>query len=140
MIVIKILLFFLGINKRLVIVYFSLGIWSTVVSVLYLSLAPIFFKLLASSSNNWMLIKIIKLVSCHTTFNNICTHIVHICAPTYTQTQTHRYTHKHTHTYTHTHTNIHTHTHTHIHTHTSTCTHVHTLREMHTCKYTHTHM
>lgn len=30
----------------------------------YLSLAPIFFKLMTTSSNNWMLIKIIKLVSC----------------------------------------------------------------------------
>lgn len=29
----------------------------------YLSLAPIFFKLMTTSSNNWMLIKIIKLVS-----------------------------------------------------------------------------
>ena len=28
----------------------------------YLSLAPIFFKLMTSSTNNWMLIKIIKLV------------------------------------------------------------------------------
>lgn len=29
----------------------------------YLSLAPLFFKLMTSSSNNWVLIKIIKLVS-----------------------------------------------------------------------------
>lgn len=29
----------------------------------YLSLAPLFFKLMSSSSNNWVLIKIIKLVS-----------------------------------------------------------------------------
>lgn len=29
----------------------------------YLSLAPVFFKLMSTSSNNWMLIKIIKLVS-----------------------------------------------------------------------------
>ena len=28
----------------------------------YLSLAPIFFKLMTTSTNNWMLIKIIKLV------------------------------------------------------------------------------
>ena len=28
----------------------------------YLSLAPLFFKLMTTSSNNWMLIKIIKLV------------------------------------------------------------------------------
>ena len=28
----------------------------------YLSLAPLFFKLMTSSTNNWMLIKIIKLV------------------------------------------------------------------------------
>jgi len=28
----------------------------------YLSLAPVFFKLMTSSTNNWMLIKIIKLV------------------------------------------------------------------------------
>uniref|UniRef100_A0A8C5ERM8 AP-3 complex subunit delta-1 n=1 Tax=Gouania willdenowi TaxID=441366 RepID=A0A8C5ERM8_GOUWI len=30
----------------------------------YLSLAPLFFKLMTSSTNNWVLIKIIKLVSC----------------------------------------------------------------------------
>ncbi|XP_026687652.1 AP-3 complex subunit delta-1-like, partial [Diaphorina citri] len=30
----------------------------------YLSLAPVFFKLMTTSSNNWMLIKIIKLVCC----------------------------------------------------------------------------
>lgn len=29
----------------------------------YLSLAPLFFKLMTSSTNNWVLIKIIKLVS-----------------------------------------------------------------------------
>ena len=29
----------------------------------YLSLAPVFFKLMTSSTNNWMLIKIIKLVN-----------------------------------------------------------------------------
>lgn len=29
----------------------------------YLSLAPVFFKLMTSSTNNWVLIKIIKLVS-----------------------------------------------------------------------------
>lgn len=28
----------------------------------YLTLAPVFFKLMTTSSNNWMLIKIIKLV------------------------------------------------------------------------------
>lgn len=28
----------------------------------YLSLAPVFFKLMTTSTNNWMLIKIIKLV------------------------------------------------------------------------------
>ena len=44
----------------------------------YLSLAPIFFKLMTTSTNNWMLIKIIKLVSAfmstfrsgHSTTNN----------------------------------------------------------------------
>lgn len=37
----------------------------------YLSLAPIFFKLMTTSTNNWMLIKIIKLVSrwCWISFN-----------------------------------------------------------------------
>ena len=30
----------------------------------YLSLAPLFFKLMTGSTNNWMLIKIIKLVRC----------------------------------------------------------------------------
>lgn len=34
----------------------------------YLSLAPIFFKLMTTSTNNWMLIKIIKLVSEHYNF------------------------------------------------------------------------
>jgi len=29
----------------------------------YLSLAPLFFKLMTSSTNNWVLIKIIKLVN-----------------------------------------------------------------------------
>jgi len=29
----------------------------------YLSLAPVFFKLMTTSTNNWMLIKIIKLAS-----------------------------------------------------------------------------
>ena len=48
------------------------GVQSAAVSVIcelarknprnYLSLAPIFFKLMTNSSNNWMLIKIIKLV------------------------------------------------------------------------------
>jgi hypothetical protein len=32
----------------------------------YLSLAPVFFKLMTTSTNNWMLIKIIKLVSAET--------------------------------------------------------------------------
>nr|CAD7424669.1 unnamed protein product [Timema monikensis] len=35
----------------------------------YLSLAPVFFKLMTSSTNNWMLIKIIKLVSLFTMRN-----------------------------------------------------------------------
>lgn len=34
----------------------------------YLSLAPIFFKLMTTSTNNWMLIKIIKLVSASVSF------------------------------------------------------------------------
>jgi len=32
----------------------------------YLSLAPLFFKLMTSSTNNWVLIKIIKLVALNT--------------------------------------------------------------------------
>lgn len=36
----------------------------------YLSLAPVFFKLMTNSTNNWMLIKIIKLVSCQ--LNKLC--------------------------------------------------------------------
>lgn len=36
----------------------------------YLSLAPIFFKLMTTSTNNWMLIKIIKLVSNGRSFNS----------------------------------------------------------------------
>lgn len=52
---------------------FCVGVQSAAVNVIcelarknpknYLSLAPIFFKLMTSSTNNWMLIKIIKLVS-----------------------------------------------------------------------------
>lgn len=52
---------------------FSLGVQSAAVNVIcelarknpknYLSLAPLFFKLMTSSTNNWVLIKIIKLVS-----------------------------------------------------------------------------
>ncbi len=51
------------------------GVQSAAVSVIcelarknphnYLSLAPTFFKLMTSSTNNWMLIKIIKLVGVH---------------------------------------------------------------------------
>lgn len=54
---------------------FFLGVQSAAVNVIcelarknpknYLSLAPIFFKLMTTSTNNWMLIKIIKLVSAH---------------------------------------------------------------------------
>ena len=50
----------------------SLGVQSAAVNVIcelarknpknYLTLAPVFFKLMTTSSNNWMLIKIIKLV------------------------------------------------------------------------------
>lgn len=50
-----------------------LGVQSAAVNVIcelarrnpknYLSLAPLFFKLMTSSTNNWVLIKIIKLVS-----------------------------------------------------------------------------
>lgn len=39
----------------------------------YLSLAPVFFKLMTSSTNNWMLIKIIKLVIFKIFNNIICT-------------------------------------------------------------------
>jgi uncharacterized membrane protein len=52
--------------------YFFVAVVSAVISVIcelarknpknYLSLAPQLFKLLTTSSNNWMLIKIIKLV------------------------------------------------------------------------------
>jgi hypothetical protein len=41
----------------------------------YLALAPIFFRLMTSSTNNWVLIKIIKLVgNCHCS----CLTIVHV--------------------------------------------------------------
>lgn len=53
--------------------FFCVGVQSAAVNVIcelarknpknYLSLAPIFFKLMTTSTNNWMLIKIIKLVS-----------------------------------------------------------------------------
>lgn len=55
-----------------VFIYFIVAVVSAVISVIcelarknpknYLSLAPQLFKLLTTSSNNWMLIKIIKLV------------------------------------------------------------------------------
>lgn len=54
-------------------IYILLGVQSAAVNVIcelarknpknYLPLAPVFFKLMTTSSNNWMLIKIIKLVS-----------------------------------------------------------------------------
>ena len=60
--------------KFLIIVcHLTAGVQSAAVNVIcelarknpknYLSLAPLFFKLMTSSTNNWMLIKIIKLVS-----------------------------------------------------------------------------
>lgn len=52
--------------------FFSSGVQSAAVNVIcelarknpknYLPLAPVFFKLMTNSTNNWMLIKIIKLV------------------------------------------------------------------------------
>ena len=60
-----------GILKSLYYVFFA-GVQCSAVNVIcelarknpknYLSLAPLFFKLMTTSSNNWMLIKIIKLV------------------------------------------------------------------------------
>lgn len=54
-------------------IFTSIGVQSAAVNVVcelarknpknYLSLAPVFFKLMTTSTNNWMLIKIIKLVS-----------------------------------------------------------------------------
>lgn len=59
-----------------------LGVQSAAVNVIcelarknpknYLSLAPLFFKLMTNSTNNWMLIKIIKLVSTHVGFWYLC--------------------------------------------------------------------
>lgn len=53
-------------------IYLFSGVQSAAVNVVcelarknpknYLSLAPVFFKLMTTSTNNWMLIKIIKLV------------------------------------------------------------------------------
>lgn len=53
--------------------FYFVGVQSAAVNVVcelarknpknYLSLAPVFFKLMTTSTNNWMLIKIIKLVS-----------------------------------------------------------------------------
>ena len=61
-------------SKSLIILcHLTTGVQSAAVNVIcelarknpknYLSLAPLFFKLMTSSTNNWMLIKIIKLVS-----------------------------------------------------------------------------
>jgi Adaptin N terminal region. len=57
----------------LMVVHLATGVQSAAVNVVcelarknpknYLSLAPVFFKLMTTSTNNWMLIKIIKLVS-----------------------------------------------------------------------------
>lgn len=48
----------------------------------YLSLAPIFFKLMTTSTNNWMLIKIIKLVSFnHARLNCLKQHFMKVCKP-----------------------------------------------------------
>ena len=59
-----------------------LGVQSAAVNVIcelarknpknYLSLAPLFFKLMTNSTNNWMLIKIIKLVSTYVGFWYLC--------------------------------------------------------------------
>ena len=68
---------FLEINFYVILIFyiifcFVLGVQSAAVNVIcelarknpknYLPLAPIFFKLMTTSTNNWMLIKIIKLV------------------------------------------------------------------------------
>uniref|UniRef100_A0A4W5QZP3 AP-3 complex subunit delta-1 n=1 Tax=Hucho hucho TaxID=62062 RepID=A0A4W5QZP3_9TELE len=46
----------------------------------YLSLAPLFFKLMTSSTNNWVLIKIIKLVSEHGAVGiSVCVSCVCVC-------------------------------------------------------------
>lgn len=55
-----------------IVLFFVPGVQSAAVNVIcelarrnpknYLSLAPLFFKLMTSSTNNWVLIKIIKLV------------------------------------------------------------------------------
>ena len=61
-------------SKSLIILcHLTTGVQSAAVNVIcelarknpknYLSLAPLFFKLMTNSTNNWMLIKIIKLVS-----------------------------------------------------------------------------
>lgn len=52
----------------------------------YLSLAPVFFKLMTTSTNNWMLIKIIKLVSIIVTrhfYRKLTTYIFHISLTKY---------------------------------------------------------
>ena len=62
--------------------HFVLGVQSAAVNVIcelarknpknYLPLAPVFFKLMTSSTNNWMLIKIIKLVGfCLESFDGV---------------------------------------------------------------------
>lgn len=58
--------------------FIFLGVQSAAVNVIcelarknpknYLPLAPVFFKLMTTSTNNWMLIKIIKLVSSSSVF------------------------------------------------------------------------
>jgi len=60
------------INKKVGTMFCGVGVQSAAVNVIcelarknpknYLSLAPLFFKLMTSSTNNWVLIKIIKLV------------------------------------------------------------------------------
>ena len=70
----------MNLNNFINCLYSSAGVQSAAVNVIcelarknpknYLSLAPVFFKLMTSSTNNWVLIKIIKLVS----------HEFHVCA------------------------------------------------------------
>ena len=60
-------------KSLIILCHLTTGVQSAAVNVIcelarknpknYLSLAPLFFKLMTSSTNNWMLIKIIKLVS-----------------------------------------------------------------------------
>jgi len=124
----------------------------------YISYAPQFFKIITNCTNNWILIKLVKLVCvcvcvCVCVYVCVCVGVVYVygsvgivpmIAYLFTHYTPHTHTHKYIHKHTHANTNAHTHAHTlqkHTHTHTKrTRIHPHTYVHTHTHKHTYTHI